>query len=233
MTQVLEPAASTIPAVTLPPLPKGGRGARIGTCDLCGRSVCRHDGRHNRHVGGGQWQLTHSVCETEFQNRREAYQLVGDAQGWGIFDMGEGRYKVERLDEGAILESDDEAIDLARAAGLVLDDEGILARTMLPELTPELRALIEDDDKPELSLCLVIRPHASLTDREMDTLSTVVGSAFPVLDATWQGNHWTATTADEYRALDLLAELQLIQSANRGVPVSCELQSLTIDDDRR
>jgi hypothetical protein len=47
----------------------------------------------------------------------EIGEKVGDKQGWGVFWTG-AKYEVERFDEEAILDGDQEAWALARAAGI-------------------------------------------------------------------------------------------------------------------
>lgn len=59
--------------------------------------------------------------------RDEIDRLAPDrqAQGWDVFDIG-GCYQVQRDDEANILADDDAAIELARKAGLRMNDDGIL-----------------------------------------------------------------------------------------------------------
>lgn len=52
---------------------------------------------------------------------------VGQPQGWDLFDYdATGRLQVQRCDEAGILETDLHADQLARAAGLPLDEDGFL-----------------------------------------------------------------------------------------------------------
>lgn len=51
---------------------------------------------------------------------------VGREQGWDIFERGLGWMQVQRCDESGLLDSDEEAIRLARAAGVLCDDGGTL-----------------------------------------------------------------------------------------------------------
>lgn len=59
----------------------------------------------------------------------EIAETVGERQGWSVFScygsarLGDG-LAVQRIDDAEILDSDDDAIRLARAAGINCDDEG-------------------------------------------------------------------------------------------------------------
>ncbi len=52
---------------------------------------------------------------------------VGREQGWDVFACGNGWMQVQRCDESGLLDSDEEAIRLARAAGVQCDDGGTVA----------------------------------------------------------------------------------------------------------
>lgn len=54
-------------------------------------------------------------------------ETVGKRQGWGLFFRTDNlKTQIQKIDEANILSSDDEAVSLAKLAGIPCDDNGYI-----------------------------------------------------------------------------------------------------------